>query len=82
MAVSAFVLMDVTGDHTKSAYKTITRIEGVKSIYEVTGPYDLIARTEADTIEQLHDVLARIRAVDGLLKTSTAIVINPSPLRA
>ena len=38
MAISAFVLIDVTGNHTKSAYKTLTRIQGVKSLYAVTGP--------------------------------------------
>jgi hypothetical protein len=32
MAVSAFVLVDVAGDHTKSAIKTITRLEGVKAV--------------------------------------------------
>jgi hypothetical protein len=32
MAISAFVLIDTTGNHTKSAYKTLTRIEGVKAL--------------------------------------------------
>src|SRR2546430_5534893 len=33
MALSAFILIDVAGDHTKSAYKTIQRISGVKAVY-------------------------------------------------
>ena len=77
MGISAFVLIDVRGDHTKSAYKTITRIEGVQTIYAVTGPYDLIVKVEAESIEQLNDlVLSRIRSVDGVIKTSTAIVLQ------
>ena len=77
MAISAFVLIDVTGNHTKSAYKTLTRIQGVKTLYAVTGPFDLIAQVEAETIEELNDiVLSRIRSVDGITKTSTALVLK------
>ncbi|MDX2347364.1 MAG: Lrp/AsnC ligand binding domain-containing protein [Nitrospirota bacterium] len=77
MAISAFVLIDTTGNHTKSAYKTLTRIQGVKAVFPVTGPYDLIAQVEAETIEELNDlVMVRIRGVDGITKTNTAIVLN------
>jgi len=77
MAISAFVLIDVTGNHTKSAYKTLTRILGVKSLHAVTGPFDLIAQIEAETIEELNEiVLSRIRSVDGITKTSTALVLK------
>jgi len=77
MAISAFVLIDTTGNHTKSAYKTLTRIQGVKAVFPVTGPYDLIAQVDADTIEELNDlVMVRIRGVDGITKTNTAIVLK------
>ena len=77
MLTSAFVLIDVTGNHTKSAYKTLTRIQGVKALYAVTGPHDLIAHIEAETIEELNDlVLSKIRGVDGITKTSTAMILN------
>ncbi|MCA9472842.1 MAG: Lrp/AsnC ligand binding domain-containing protein [Nitrospirales bacterium] len=77
MPIAAFILIDVTGNHTKSAYKTIMRIQGVKSLAAVTGPHDLVAQIEAATIEELNDiVLSRIRSIDGVLKTSTAIVLN------
>ncbi len=77
MAVSAFIMVDVTGDHTKSAYKTITRIPLVKKVDAVTGPFDLVVQIEADTLESLNElVLSRIRGVDGVVKTSTAIILN------
>lgn len=77
MAVSAFIMVDVAGDHTKSAYKTITRIPFVKKVDAVTGPFDLVAQIEADTLESLNElVLSRIRGVDGVVKTSTAIILN------
>jgi len=77
MAISAFVLIDTTGNHTKSAYKTITRIHGVKAVYPVTGPFDLIVHVEAETLEELNDlVMVRLRGIDGVIKTNTAIVLN------
>ena len=86
MSVSAFVLIDVTGDHTKSAYKTITRMDGVKAVYAVTGSHDLIVHIESESIESLSElVLSKIRSIDGVTKTLTSIVLSitspgsPSP---
>lgn len=86
MSVSAFVLIDVTGNHTKSAYKTITRMEGVKAVHAVTGSHDLIVQIESETIEGLSElVLSKIRSIDGVTKTLTSIVLSitapglPSP---
>ncbi|MEC4680674.1 MAG: Lrp/AsnC ligand binding domain-containing protein [Nitrospirota bacterium] len=77
MAISAFVLIDTTGNHTKTAYKTLTRIQGIKAVYPVTGPYDLIAQVEAETFEELNDlIMVRLRGVDGITKTNTAIVLK------
>jgi len=77
MAISAFVLIDTTGNHTKTAYKTLTRIQGIKAVYPVTGPFDLIAQVEAETFEELNDlIMVRLRGVDGITKTNTAIVLK------
>ncbi len=77
MAVSAFIMVDVVGDHTNSAYKTITRIPRVTKVDAVTGPCDLIVQIEAETLESLNELgLSRIRGVDGVIKTSTAIILN------
>lgn len=77
MALSAFILVEVEGDHTKSAYKTIQRISGVKSAYTVSGNYDLIVQVEAEDMEALSDLLlSKIRAVDGVTKTNTCFVLN------
>jgi len=77
MALSAFILIEVAGDHTKSAYKTVQRISGVKAAYTVSGNYDLIVQVEAENMEELSDLLmSKIRAVDGVIKTNTCIVLN------
>lgn len=77
MPISAFILIEVTGDHTKSAFKTIQRMEGVKAAYTVSGGYDLIVQVEAENLESLSDLLmSKIRSVDGVTKTTTCMVLN------
>jgi DNA-binding Lrp family transcriptional regulator len=77
MALSAFILIEVAGDHTKSVFKTIQRISGVKAAYTVSGTYDLIVQIETENLETLSDLLmAKIRAVDGVTKTNTCFVLN------
>ena len=77
MGISAFVLIDVTGNHTRVAFKTISRMPGVKAVYTVTGAHDIIAHVEADDIQNLSDlILSKIRSIDGVIKTMTSIVLN------
>ncbi|TLY36204.1 MAG: Lrp/AsnC family transcriptional regulator [Nitrospirae bacterium] len=77
MGISAFILIEVTGDHTKSVFKTIQRMAGVKAAYMVSGSYDLLVQVEADSLEALSDLLlSKIRSVDGVTKTTTCMVLN------
>jgi len=77
MAIEAFVLINVSGDHTKSAYKTITRITGVKEVYAVTGVYDIIAHVVSEDIDTLSDlIVSKIREIDGVTRTMTCIALN------
>jgi DNA-binding Lrp family transcriptional regulator len=77
MPISAFILIEVTGDHTKSAYKTIQRMAGVKACYMVSGGYDILVQVEAESLEALSDLLlSKIRSVDGVTKTTTCMVLN------
>ena len=78
MAYEAFVLVNVTGDHTKSVYKTITRMEGVKAAFMVTGVYDLLVHITAKDMNHLGDIiLSNIRAIDGVTQTMTCLVLSP-----
>jgi len=77
MALEAFILIDVTGNLTKSAFKTITRMSGIKAVYTVTGAHDIIAHVQAEDIYSLSDlILSKIRSIDGVTKTMTSIVLT------
>ena len=78
MAFETFIFVNVAGDHTKSAYKTMTRIEGVKEVFMVTGVYDIIVHVVARDMAHLGEsILPNLRAIDGITRTMTCLVLPP-----
>ena len=75
--VDAFVLIQAeVGKGTKVA-QDISGIDGVHSADVVTGPYDVIARVEADSIRDLGTlVVAKIQALDGVTRTLTCPILQ------
>jgi DNA-binding Lrp family transcriptional regulator len=57
--------------------RDVGQIQGVFSSEGVTGPYDVIARAEAMTLDGLGElVAARIHSVEGISRTVTCIGIH------
>ena len=77
MGQGAFIFISVSGDHTRSVHMTIQRIQNVKSVYTVTGAYDIIVHVEAESVKDLStSVLAKIRAIDGVFQTVTCLILT------
>jgi DNA-binding Lrp family transcriptional regulator len=52
-------------------------ISGVLAADDVTGPYDVIVKTEADSLDDLGKmVVSQIQAVEGITRTFTCPVVN------
>ncbi|TMZ40996.1 Lrp/AsnC family transcriptional regulator, partial [Klebsiella pneumoniae] len=55
----------------------IADIPGVTTSEDVTGPYDVIVRAEAENVDRLGElVVARMQNVDGITRTLTCPVVN------
>ncbi len=55
----------------------IAALEGVALAEDVTGPYDVIARVEAQTVDELGKlVIAKIQDVEGITRTLTCTVVH------
>ena len=53
------------------------KITGVLSAEDVTGPYDVIVKTEAPTLDELGKmVVSQIQSVEGITRTFTCPVVN------
>ena len=66
MAVSAYILIQTEVGKAAQVAQEVGGIEGVVSAEDVTGPYDVIARAEANTVDELGKmVVSRVQMIDG-----------------
>jgi DNA-binding Lrp family transcriptional regulator len=75
--VTAFILIQTEVGKAVRVAEEIVQIEGVQLAEDVTGPYDVVVRAEARTIDELGKlVVARVQAVDGITRTLTCPVVH------
>jgi DNA-binding Lrp family transcriptional regulator len=72
--VQAYVFIQTRVGVGPRVVRDVGRILGVLSSEGVTGPYDVIARAEAVTLNDLGRLVAtQIQAVEGITRTITCI---------
>jgi DNA-binding Lrp family transcriptional regulator len=77
MSAKAFVLVEVAVGKTKDVGDALSRLKGVKSVNAVTGPYDIIAIVEGETLNEIGDlVTSRIHPIGGISRTVTCLAIS------
>jgi DNA-binding Lrp family transcriptional regulator len=77
MSVSAYVLIQTEVGRAATVARTVQGVQGVVTAEGVTGPYDVIARAEAATVDELGQmVVGRIQLIDGIIRTVTCPVVN------
>jgi DNA-binding Lrp family transcriptional regulator len=75
--VEAIVLVQVKVGMSSAVAQAIGEIGGVSGAYVVTGPYDVIVRVEADSLDELGQMVAlRIQAVEGVSRTLTCPILS------
>ncbi len=75
--VQAYILVQTEVGKAAQVAEEVRRISGVESADDVTGPYDVIVRAEAEDVDQLGKlVVARVQAVDGITRTLTCPVVH------
>ena len=76
MAAKAFVLIETAVGKNKEVFAALKQLEGIESVDIVTGPYDIIAVVEADTLNDIGDlVTGKIHPVAGISRTVTCLAI-------
>ena len=77
MAAKAFVLIETAVGRNKEVVTALKQIEGVKSVDTVTGPYDVIATIEEETLNDIGDlVTTKIHPIAGISRTVTCLVME------
>lgn len=77
MVVQAYILIQTEVGKAASVAREIAQLPGVTLAEDVTGPYDVIARVEASSVDELGQlVIARIQDVKGITRTLTCTVVH------
>jgi DNA-binding Lrp family transcriptional regulator len=72
---TAFLLINTEMGSESEVLEALRKMENVRETFVVYGVYDLIARVEAETMDQLKDIITwKIRRLDRVRSTLTMMV--------
>jgi DNA-binding Lrp family transcriptional regulator len=75
--VEAYILVQTEVGKAADVARAIAKITGVTQAEDVTGPYDVIVRAQAENVDELGRlVAASIQAVPGITRTLTCPVVH------
>jgi DNA-binding Lrp family transcriptional regulator len=75
--VQAYVLIQTEVGKAAQVADEARKIPGVESADDVTGPYDVIVKASAETVDQLGKlVVARIQSIEGITRTLTCPIVH------
>ncbi len=74
--VRAHVLITLEPRKAAPIEAALRRIDEVRTLHSVSGPFDLIAIVAAPSIGELDRLIDRIGALDGVERTTSAIVLS------
>lgn len=80
MPVSAYVLIQTEVGKAAGVASQIADIDGVISAEDVTGPYDVIVRVAAASVDDLgRMVVSHLQRIEGITRTVTCPVVDLRP---
>ena len=77
MSIQAYVLIQTEVGKAVDVARAVSGIDGVAVAEGVTGPYDVIVRVEAPSIDDLGRlVVSDIQRIEGITRTVTCPVVT------
>lgn len=74
--IKAHMSITVSPRMTGDIITAMTKLDGVRSVYSVSGPYDLIAEVAALSVNALDQVIDEIIAIDGVERTESSVILS------
>jgi DNA-binding Lrp family transcriptional regulator len=76
-ATSAIVLISVdSATDTSKVSERLSKLEGVKTVYEITGQYDITTIISATNISEINSSIDALRKIPGVIDTNTVIILR------
>jgi DNA-binding Lrp family transcriptional regulator len=75
--VSAYILIQTEVGKAAQVTEQVRGIGGITAVDPVTGPYDVVARAEADDLDQLaRGTVMPMQEIEGITRTLTCPVLQ------
>lgn len=72
----AYILIETVVGRTKEVVAGLKTITGVQSVDTVTGPYDVIVIVEAESLNEIGDLVTqKIHPIAGISRTVTCLAV-------
>jgi DNA-binding Lrp family transcriptional regulator len=76
-ATKAIVLLSVeSSTDTSRVSARLTKLDGVKTVYEITGQYDIAVIISSPNITEINTAIDSLRKVPGVSDTNTVIILR------
>ena len=76
-STSAIVLISVdSAMDTSKVSSKITKVEGVKTVYEITGQYDITVIISAPNINDINTCIDALRKIPGVTDSNSVIILR------
>ena len=76
MKTRAYTLIEVIPGRSKDVLPQLISLAGVESADSVTGPYDIIATLECDSMADIGDLItSKIDRINGVYRTITCLAL-------
>ncbi len=76
-STSAIVLVSVdSATETSKVSLRLAKLEGVKTVYEITGQYDITTIMSATNIAEINSTIDALRKIPGVVDTNTVIILR------
>ena len=76
-STSAIVLISVDSSVVTAKVSTkLTKLNAVKTIYEITGQYDICVIVQAPNITEINKCIDDLRKIPGVIDTNTVIILK------
>lgn len=74
---SAIVLISVDSTiETSRVSSKLTKLDGVKTVYEITGQYDISVIITAPSIAEINSSIDALRKIPGVIDSNTVIILR------
>ncbi len=75
--VRAYILIEMAAGRSRDLVNSLQELEEVRDVVRVTGPYDVVAVFEAESVDAISDKVAdHVHAQSGVIRTTTCVAMG------